>query len=43
VPKQENLPTVLTTAEVQLLLRLIEKPAMLCIFTVVYSLGLRPQ
>lgn len=43
VPKEENLPTVLTIAEVQLLLKLIEKPSMLCFFTVVYSLGLRLQ
>ena len=43
VQTEIKLPTVLTVVEVQMLLRLIEKPSMHCFFTVVYSLGLRLQ
>lgn len=43
VQPELKLPTVLTINEVQILLKLIEKPAMLCFFTTVYSLGLRLQ
>jgi integrase/recombinase XerD len=42
--KQElKLPTVLSIDEVHILLKLIEKPSMLCFFSTVYSLGLRLQ
>lgn len=43
VQPELKLPTVLTIHEVQILLKLIEKPSMLCFITVVYSLGLRLQ
>ena len=43
VQPELKLSTVLTINEVQILLKLIEKPAMLCFFTTVYSLGLRLQ
>jgi site-specific recombinase XerD len=38
-----KLPVVISIGEVHTLLKLIEKPSMLCFFTVVYSLGLRLQ
>jgi site-specific recombinase XerD len=42
--KQElKLPTVLSVDEVQIFLKLIEKPSMRCFFSTVYSLGLRLQ
>jgi integrase/recombinase XerD len=41
VQQELKLPTILSVEEVQILLRLIDKPSMICFFTVVYSLGLR--
>jgi site-specific recombinase XerD len=38
---EQKLPVVISTTEVQTLLKLIEKPSMRCFFTVVYALGLR--
>ena len=38
-----KLPTVISIGEVHTFLKLVEKPSMLCFFTVVYSLGLRLQ
>ena len=38
-----KLPVVISIGEVNTLLKLIEKPSMLCFFTVVYSMGLRLQ
>lgn len=43
VQPEQKLPTVLSIEEVQILLKLIEKPSMICFFTTVYSLGLRLQ
>jgi len=43
VKPQLKLPVVLSVPEVRILLKVIEKPSMLCFFTVVYSLGLRLQ
>ncbi|MDZ4851114.1 MAG: site-specific integrase [Pirellulaceae bacterium] len=43
VKMELKLPTVLSIDETQVLLRVIEKPAMKCFFTVVYALGLRLQ
>lgn len=40
---EQKLPVVISVGEVHTLLKLIEKPAMLCFFSVVYSLGLRLQ
>jgi site-specific recombinase XerD len=41
VKVEQKLPMVISIGEVQTLLKLIEKPAMQCYFTVVYHLGLR--
>lgn len=38
-----KLPVVLSIPEVHLLLKIIEKPSMVCFFTLVYTLGLRLQ
>ena len=38
-----KLPTVISIGEVHTFLKLVEKPSMLCFFTVVYTLGLRLQ
>ena len=38
-----KLPVVISIGEVHTFLKLIEKPSMLCFFTVVYALGLRLQ
>ncbi len=38
-----KLPIVITIGEVHTFLKLIDKPSMLCFFTVVYTLGLRLQ
>ena len=38
-----KLPVVISIGEVHTILKLIEKPSMLCFFTVVYTLGLRLQ
>ena len=38
-----KLPVVISIGEVHTFLKLIEKPSMLCFFTVVYTLGLRLQ
>jgi site-specific recombinase XerD len=38
-----KIPVVITIGDVHTLLKLIEKPSMLCFFTVVYTLGLRLQ
>jgi site-specific recombinase XerD len=38
-----KIPVVITIGEVHTILKLIEKPSMLCFFTTVYSLGLRLQ
>ena len=43
VKRELKLPTVISIDEVQILLRVIQKPAMHCFFTTVYSLGLRLQ
>lgn len=43
VKTELKLPTVISTGEVHTLLKLIEKPAMLCFFTTVYGMGLRLQ
>jgi site-specific recombinase XerD len=43
VQPELKLPTVLTIDEVQILLKLIEKPAMFSFFRTVYSMGLRLQ
>ncbi len=43
VQVEQKIPTVLSTAEVQTFLKLVEKPSMHCFFSVVYSLGLRLQ
>lgn len=43
IQKELKLPTVLSIDETHILLKLIEKPAMLCFFCVVYALGLRLQ
>lgn len=43
VKVEQKLPTVISISEVHTLLKLIEKPAMRCYFTTVYSLGLRLQ
>jgi integrase/recombinase XerD len=43
VQPELKLPTVLTIDEVQILLKLIDKPAMICFFITVYSMGLRLQ
>jgi site-specific recombinase XerD len=43
VPKERKLPTVLTIAEVDQLIKAIRKPALKCFFWTVYSLGLRLQ
>jgi site-specific recombinase XerD len=43
VQVEQKLPVVISVGEVHTLLKLIEKPAMRCYFTVVYSLGLRLQ
>jgi site-specific recombinase XerD len=43
VKRELKLPTVITIDEVRLLLRVIQKPSMLCFFITVYSLGLRLQ
>lgn len=43
VQQEQKLPVVLSVGEVQILLKLIEKPAMRCFFTTVYTLGLRLQ
>lgn len=43
VKRELKLPTVITIDEVQILLKVIEKPAMRCFFTTVYNLGLRLQ
>ena len=43
VPPEIKLPTVLSLKEVQILLKVIEKPCMKCFFTAVYSMGLRLQ
>ena len=38
-----KLPTVISIGEVHTFLKLVEKPSMLCFFTVVYTLGVRLQ
>lgn len=43
VQPELKIPKILTIDEVQILLRLIDKPAMVCFFTTVYSMGLRLQ
>jgi site-specific recombinase XerD len=43
VKRELKLPTVITIDEVRLLLRVIQKPSMLCFFITVYHLGLRLQ
>jgi integrase/recombinase XerD len=43
VQVEQKLQVVITVGEVHTLLKLIEKPAMRCFFTVVYALGLRLQ
>ncbi len=43
VKRELKLPTVITIDEVRLLLRVIQKPSMLCFFITVYNLGLRLQ
>lgn len=43
VKTEIKLPVVLSVPEVRILLKIIEKPSMLCFFSVVYSLGLRLQ
>jgi integrase/recombinase XerD len=42
-PTERKLPTVLSLKEVEILLKVIEKPVMRVFFTAVYSLGLRLQ
>lgn len=41
VQSEQKIPTVLSIGEVHTLIKLIEKPAMRCFFTTIYSLGLR--
>jgi len=43
IQPEQKLPVVLSVGEVHTLLKLIEKPAMRCFFSTVYSLGLRLQ
>lgn len=43
IQPEQKLPVVLSVTEVHILLKMIEKPAMRCFFSTVYTLGLRLQ